>query len=143
MTNIESTFENVINASIPANMSAILQANIDRARCNYDGAVSKLKSYAEASEVILKRHHAVTRQWNAHLIDNATVNVSAAFEVAEKLAKSKTVTDVANIHTEFVQAQSQRVLGQVQDAVSLAIKAGTEAFETWSAMVLTQFKKGA
>jgi hypothetical protein len=135
VTKIESTFENVINASIPANVAAIVQANIDRARVNYDGAVSKLKSYAEVSEMILKRHQAVTRQWNARLLDNATVNVGAAFEMAEKLAKSKTVTDAANVHTEFLQAQTQRVLDQTQDAVSLAMKASAEVFETWSTMV--------
>ena len=53
MTKIESNFASVINASIPANVSALLQANIARARTNYDGVVAKLQSYADVSNTII------------------------------------------------------------------------------------------
>jgi hypothetical protein len=140
---IESNFENVINASIPANVSALLQGNIDRARTNYDGLVSKFQSYADVSNMIMTRQQALGRQWNARMLENTAANVDAAFEAAHKLAKMKTVKDAAEIHTEFLQAQTQRVLEQTQEAVSLAMKASMEAFETWSAMMATGFGKAA
>ena len=75
------------------------------------------------------------------LLENTTANVDAAFDAADKLAKTKTVKDAAEIQTEFLQAQTQRVLEQTQEAVSLAMKASVEAFETWSAMMATGFGK--
>jgi hypothetical protein len=35
---------------------------------------------------------------------------------------------MSRIQTEFIQAQTQRVIAQSQDAVALAVKEGTEAF---------------
>jgi hypothetical protein len=69
--------------------------------------------------------------------------VDAAFDAANKLAKTKTVKDAAEIQAEFLQAQTQRVLEQTQDAASLAMKASLEAYETWSAMIATGFGKAA
>lgn len=89
-------------------MSALLQANIERASTNYDGAVSKFKSYADVSDMVAKRQTALARQWGARLIENANTNVGAAFEAADRLAKSKTVEDVAQVHTDFLQANEAR-----------------------------------
>jgi hypothetical protein len=69
--------------------------------------------------------------------------VDAAFDAANKLAKTKTVKDAAEIQAEFLQAQTQHVLEQTQDAASLAMKASLEAYETWSAMIATGFGKAA
>ena len=69
--------------------------------------------------------------------------MDAAFDAANKLAKTKTVKDAAEIQAEFLQAQTQRVLEQTQDAASLAMKASLEAYETWSAMIATGFGKAA
>jgi hypothetical protein len=43
--------------------------------------------------------------------------VDAAFDATVKLAKMKTVKDAPEIHTEFLQAQTQRVFEQTHDAV--------------------------
>lgn len=64
--------------------------------------------------------------------------LDAAFDVAVKLTKTKTIKDAAEIHTELLQADEQ-----TQDAVSLAMKASMEVFETWSAMMTTGFGKEA
>jgi len=53
--------------------------------------------------------------------------LDAAFDVAVKLTKTKTIKDAAEIHTELLQADEQ-----TQDAVSLAMKASMEVFETWT-----------
>jgi len=135
VTKIETAFDSVINASIPAHVSSLLQANVDRARSNYDGAVSKFRSYTEVSDMMLQRQQALARQWNARLVENTAENVGAAFDAAAKLAKSKTVPDAANVQAEFLQAQAQRLASQAQDAITLTTKAGMEAFDIWSAIL--------
>lgn len=84
MTKNETTFENAINASNPASVSALLQANTDRACTNYDGVVSKFQSYSDVSNMILTRQQSFGRQWNARVLENTRANVDAAFDAAHK-----------------------------------------------------------
>jgi hypothetical protein len=136
-TRTVTKFENAFNidTSIPANVSSFFEANIERARSSYDGAAAKFKSCADASNKILDRQQAIACQWSGRLMETANTNISAGFDAAEKMAKAKTLKDAATIQTEFIQAQTQRVIAQSQDAVALAVKEGTEAFAIWTSLL--------
>ena len=59
-------------------------------------------------------------------------NVGSALDVAQKLASSRSVQDMVKIQTEFAQTHAKRIVEQTNENLSLAMKAGSDAFSSWS-----------
>jgi hypothetical protein len=129
-----------VDASSPS-LGTLLQEHIDRTRINYQNIVSKFHSYAEISDMVLRRQQALARRWNVRMFENAERNVDAAGDAALKLARSKTMPDAVAIQVEFIQGQTQRLLSQAQEAMALAMQASMEAFDIWSAMIAARVGK--
>ena len=66
------------------------------------------------------------------MLENANENVGAALDLAQKLARSRSVQDMIKIQTEFAQTHGKRIVEQTNENLSLAMKAGSDALSSWS-----------
>lgn len=137
----EMSFETAIDAGRFTNASLLRQAHISGSESDYDTAISRLKSYAEISDMIMRRQQAMVRQWNGRALKGAQHSADAAFDAAVRLAKSKTFPEMVAVQAEFVQAQTWRLLTEMQEAAALATQASTEMLEIWLALIETRSGK--
>jgi hypothetical protein len=121
-----------MDVKVPAEVGEMVAANIEQARSAYEKAAENIKSYGEAANTALTKQQAVTRELNNRMLENTNANIAASLDVAQKLARSRSVQDILKIQTDFAQTQTKRIVEQANETLSLAIKASQEAFAVWS-----------
>ena len=75
---------------------------------------------------------ALASELSNRMLENVNENVGSALDVAQKLASSRSVQDMVKIQTEFAQTHGKRIVEQTNENLSLAMKAGSDAFSSWS-----------
>lgn len=143
MNQIIGNFEKVIagmNIKVPAQMTELIQANLSQAISAYETAAENMKSYGEATNAVIGKQQALTRQIGERILHNTSANFDASVDVAKKLAASRSVQEAMKIQTEFVQAQTKRFAEGAHDMLSLAMKASSEAMAAWSSVLPTKTK---
>jgi hypothetical protein len=120
-----------IDNKAPIDVGEVVRAHIEHAQAVYETAVENMNSYGDAIDMAVNRQHALARELKYHILDQTHANFTAAIEVAEKVANSHSVYDALKIQTEFVQAQSERLLDQICATMSLSIKMGSAAIAIW------------
>ncbi|MBS0250263.1 MAG: phasin family protein [Proteobacteria bacterium] len=122
---------------VPSQFTEMMQANLDQAILVYEKAAENVKFCSEIANSVISKQQAMTREFGEKAIHNANANVSATLDVAKKLAVSRSVQEALQVQTAFVEAQTKRVSEQVNELVTLAVKAGSEAMASWSSAVLS------
>ncbi len=143
MNQIIGNFEKVIagmNIKVPAQMTEMLQANLNQAISAYEKAAENMKSYGEAANAVIGNQQALTRETGERVLHNASANIDASVDVAKKLAASRSVQEAMKIQADFMQAQTKRFAEQSHDMVSLAMKSVAEAVASWSTVLPTKTK---
>jgi len=130
-----ANFDKVLNGmdvKVPAEVAEMVQANLGQVRSAYEKAAENMKAVGEAATTALTKQQALTHELGNRVIENTNANIAATFDVAEQLARSRSVQDMLKIQTEFAQTQSKRIAEQLNETLSLAMKTGQEAFAAWS-----------
>ena len=135
MNQFAANFDKVLNGmdvKVPAEVAEMVQANLGQVRSAYEKAAENMKAVGEAATTALTKQQALTHELGNRVIENTNANIAATFDVAEQLARSRSVQDMLKIQTEFAQTQSKRIAEQLNETLSLAMKTGQEAFAAWS-----------
>jgi hypothetical protein len=130
-----ANFDKVLNGmdvKVPTQVAEMVQANLDQMRSAYEKAAENMKAVGEAATTALTKQQALTHELGNRVIENTNANIAATFDVAQQLARSRSVQDMLKIQTEFAQTQSKRIAEQANETLSLAMKTGQEAFAAWS-----------
>lgn len=107
----------------PIHLSQFAQSTITKAHSVYD------------------QQETLMREFHDRILDNASANVDAAFDVAAKLTRARNVPEVAKIQNEFFQTQSGRMLGQLSDTVFFAANSGWRSIEARSSLLIVDLSK--
>ena len=117
---------------VPAQVAEMAEANLEQARLIYAKAAENIKSYGEVADTALSKQQALARGFSNRMLENVNENVGAALDLAQKLARSRSVQDMIKIQTEFAQTHGKRIVEQTNENLSLAMKAGSDALSSWS-----------
>ncbi len=140
---IIGNFEKVLagmNVKVPAQMTEMIQGNVDQAISAYEKAAENMKSCGEAANAMIGKQQALTREIGERVLHNTTANIEASVDVAKKLAASRSIQEAMKIQADFMQAQTKRFAEQSHDMVSLAMKSVAEAVASWSTVLPTKTK---
>jgi hypothetical protein len=129
--NVDKLF-NGMEMKLPAQVAEMAEANLEQARLIYAKAAENIKSYGEVADTALSKQQALARGFSNRMLENANENVGAALDLAQKLARSRSVQDMIKIQTEFAQTHGKRIVEQTNENLSLAMKAGSDALSSWS-----------
>lgn len=143
MNQIIGNFEKVLagmNVKVPAQMTEMIQGNLNQAISAYEKAAENMKSCGEAANAVIGKQQALTREIGERVLHNTTANIEASVDAAKKLAASRSIQEAMKLQTEFVQAQTKRLAEQAHDMLSLTMKAGSEAMASWSSVLPTKTK---
>jgi hypothetical protein len=129
--NIDKVF-NAMEMKVPAQVAEMVEANLEQARAIYEKVAENVKSYGEAANIVVGKQQALAREFNNRLLENVNENLGAALDVAQKLARARSIQDMLKIQTEFVQTYAKRSVEQANENLSLVTKAGSDALTCWS-----------
>lgn len=115
---------------VPAEMREFAERSVEQARKAFDGfigAATKAVDTAHGStETARVNTHDVARK----AIGYAENNVAAAFELAQKLVKSKDLTEVMAHQSQFMKAQLEALQTQFKEMGAAAQDVASKAAET-------------
>jgi phasin len=112
---------------IPQEMRSMAEASFEQARKTFE----KFLSSAQATVGSLEERGATVRAGvkdvSAKAIANAEKNVQASLDYAQALSKAKDVSEVTQLHSEYVQAQMRALAEQATEMAQTVSRAAMDA----------------
>jgi len=99
---------------VPAEMRDFAERSVAQARKAFEGFIGAVQKAAETVETT-PGMPATAKETSAKAISYAEKNVTAAFDLAEKLVHAKDPQEVLKLQTEYVQAQMASIQEQTKD----------------------------
>lgn len=100
---------------VPNEMREMAEKSVDQAKKAFDGFVGAASKAVEAAESHAAHAQVHSRDLAKKAIGYAEQNVSAAFDLAQKLVHAKDVEDVVRIQSEFLKSQMSALQTQMTD----------------------------
>jgi phasin len=120
-----------INYEIPNEMRDFAEKSVEQAKKAFDGFLGAANKAVSTAENQATTVQSTGKDIATKAIGYAEQNVGAAFELAQKLVRSKDVQEVMQHQSEFMKAQIAALQSQLQDLgatmQSTVQKAATEA----------------
>lgn len=110
---------------VPNEMREIAEKSVDQAKKAFDGFVGAASKAVEAAETHASDSHAQSRDIAKKAISYAEQNVTAAFDLAQRLVHAKDVDDVVRIQAEFLKSQMSVLQNQMTD-IGSAVQASAK-----------------
>lgn len=101
--------------NVPNEMREMAEKSVDQAKKAFDGFVGAASKAVEAAESHAVHAQVQSRDLAKKAIGYAEQNVSAAFDLAQKLVHAKDVEDVVRIQSEFLKSQMSALQTQMTD----------------------------
>lgn len=101
--------------NVPNEMREMAEKSVDQAKKAFDGFVGAASKAVEAAESHAANAQVQSRDLAKKAIGYAEQNVSAAFDLAQKLVHAKDVEDVVRIQSEFLKSQMSALQTQMTD----------------------------
>ena len=112
---------------IPQEMRSLAEANFHQARQAFDKFLSTAQQAAGSLEERGATVRAGAKDISAHAIAYAEKNVQASLDYAEQLLKAKDVSEVMQLHSEYVQAQMRALAEQASEMGQIVSRAAMDA----------------
>lgn len=100
---------------IPAEMRDFAEKSVDQARKAFEGFIGAAMKAAEQADGASEKARATAMEAAAKAIKQAETNVSAAFELAQNVARAKDFNEVLKIQQAFVTSQLASFQGQLSE----------------------------
>jgi phasin len=124
--------DNKHSYEVPAEMREFAERSVEQARKAFDGFIGAAQKAVDSAHGSAENARANTHEATRKAIAYAEDNVAAAFEFAQKLVKSKDLTEVMQHQSDFVKAQMATFQNQLKDLGAAAQDAASKAAETVS-----------
>jgi phasin len=120
-----------LNYEIPTEMRDFAEKSVEQARKAFDGFIGAANKAVSAAETQATSVQVNTKDMAQKAISYAEQNIAAAFDLAQKLVRSKDPQEVLQHQSEFVKAQIEALQAQMKEfgtvVQSTVQKATTEA----------------
>ncbi|MBD3848014.1 phasin [Bosea sp. OAE752] len=117
---------------IPAEMRDFAERSVEQARKAFDGFIGAAQKAVDSAHGSAENARVNTQEATRKAISYAENNVAAAFELAQKLVKSKDLTEVMQHQSDFLKAQMATLQSQLKEMGAAAQDVATKAAESVS-----------
>ena len=115
---------------VPTEMREFAERSVEQARKAFDGFMGAAHKAVDNAHGSAESARANTQDATRKAIAYAENNVAAAFDFAQKLVKSKDLTEVMQHQSDFVKAQMAALQTQLKDMGAAVQDVATKAAET-------------
>lgn len=134
------------DARIPEQFQAIAGDTVTKARETYSKVNTVAKDGAKVVEEVMVAAHAGAKSISEKVLKNTETNTEAVFEAAQAIAKAKTLPELMQLQSSFMQQQMSAVGAQSKELFELSTKVAQQTFESINAAAtktMEQMKKTA
>jgi phasin len=117
---------------VPTEMREFAERSVEQARKAFDGFIGATQKAVETAHGSAESARASSQDVTRKAISYAETNIGAAFDLAQKLVKSKDLTEVLQHQSDFLKAQMAALQSQLKDMGAAAQDAANEAVDTAS-----------
>ena len=117
---------------VPTEMREFAERSVEQARKAFDGFMGAAHKAVDNAHGSAESARVNTQEATRKAISYAENNVAAAFDFAQKLVKSKDLTEVMQHQSDFLKSQVAAFQGQLKELGTAAQDAATKAAETVS-----------
>ena len=115
------------NYEMPGEMREFAERSVDQARKAFEGFVTVAQKAAGAVDGATQQAQSSAKTVSAQLLGFAEKNVSAAFELANKMVKVKDPQEAISVQSEFLKTQMSALQAQAKELGSVIQKSATPA----------------
>ena len=105
---------------IPTEMRDFAEKSVEQARKAFDGFMSAAQRTVNTFESSATNVRSNTKDLTQRTFEYAEQNVSAAFDLAQKLVRAKDVQEAMQLQAEYVRSQFAAMQGQMKEFGSMA-----------------------
>ncbi|MAI46625.1 MAG: phasin [Hyphomicrobiaceae bacterium TMED74] len=129
------------DARIPENFQNMAEDGVAKSREMYNKLNSVARENVNTVEEAMLAAHAGTKAIGEKVMTNASANTEAMFEVAQAVAKAKTVPEATRLQADFVQQQAAAMSAQTKELFDLSSKVAKQTFESFNAAAAKSFEQ--
>lgn len=126
---------------VPAEMREFAERSVDQARKAFDGFIGAAQKAVDSAHGSAENARVNTQEATRKAISYAENNVAAAFDFAQKLVKSKDLTEVMQHQSDFLKAQMASLQGQLKE-MGAAAQAAAQDVANKAAETVSKATKG-
>lgn len=115
---------------VPTEMREFAERSVEQARKAFDGFIGAAHKAVDSAHGSAETARANTQDVARKAISYAETNIAAAFDLAQKLVKSKDLSEVMTHQADFMKAQMAALQAQFQEIGTAAQEVATKAAET-------------
>jgi len=120
---------------IPAEMRDLAEKSVEQAKTAFDGFIGAANKAVAAADTQATTAQNQSRDLAKRAMGYAEQNVTAAFDLAQRLLHAKDVQEVVHIQTEFVKTQVSSLQAQMTEFGSTVQASAKKVAETAQATV--------
>jgi phasin len=115
---------------VPAEMRDFAEKSVDQAKKAFDGFIGAAQKALDQTAVSTESARANVQEMTRKSMSYAEQNVAAAFDLAQKLVRSKDVTEAMQHQAEFLKSQMASLQSQMNEIGSAVKDVATKATKT-------------
>jgi phasin family protein len=128
------------DARVPENVQALAQQSVAASKEVYAKAAAAAQDGAKALTEIADTAWGSTKMLNEKVVQNLFANVEAAFTAAQAMATAKSLPEIAQLQSDYVQKLAAQATEQTKEFVDLSTRATQHVFEKMQAVTSKSFK---
>jgi hypothetical protein len=125
---------------VPENIQAIAQQGVAASKEFYSKAAATAQDGAKAMNEVADTAWGSTKMLNEKIVQNMAANAEAAFNAAHAIATAKSLPEIAQIQSEFVQKFAAQAAEQTREFVDLSTRATQHLLERAQSAATKSFK---
>lgn len=127
------------DARIPEQVQAMAEDGVSKARETYSKMNSAAKDNAKVFEDMLLTAQAGAKSIGDKVLKNTEANTEAVFDAAEAFARAKTLPELVQLQSAFMQQQFKAAGAQSKELFELSTKVAQQTFESMNSAATKTF----
>jgi hypothetical protein len=128
------------NARIPESFAVLAEDAISRSRDAFDHFQSVSTDGTRSVETALRAAQDGARVIGEKVLQNVEHNTELAFQAAQAMARAKTVPELLQLQSSFLQQHLSMSASQSMDLLGLSAKVAQQTYDTMNAVALKAFE---
>ncbi|MGH6816503.1 MAG: phasin family protein [Hyphomicrobiaceae bacterium] len=125
---------------IPENFQALAEDSVSKTRDAYTKINAVAKDGAKAVEDVVLAAQAGAKTLGEKMLVNTEMNVEAAFEAAQAIARARTMPEAVRLQADYVQQQFAAAGAQSKELFELSTKVARQTLESINAVAAKGFE---
>lgn len=129
------------DARIPENVKVFAEESVAKSRDAFAKFSAATQDNVKAVEEIVQTAQAGAKTFSEKVMQAAAVNVEAAFDAAEAIARAKTLPEVARLQADYLKQQFAAASSQTKEFFELSNKISRQTLESMNAAATKSFEQ--